>query len=88
MMQSMIKQPLNFGLNFGNDEAEPSAPHGTCGLTIWRKARLRVALCRVRVRKTLGAEPSLALTRPKQPTELDDGRLPASEVTHLKLNAD
>jgi CHAT domain-containing protein len=34
------------------------------------------------------AEPSLALTLPKQPTELDDGMLAASEVAHLKLNAD
>jgi CHAT domain-containing protein len=33
-------------------------------------------------------EPSLALTLPKQPTELDDGRLTASEVAQLKLNAD
>jgi CHAT domain-containing protein len=34
------------------------------------------------------AEPSLALTVPKQPTELDDGLLTASEVALLKLNAD
>jgi CHAT domain-containing protein len=34
------------------------------------------------------AEPSLALTLPKQPTELDDGLLTASEVVQLKLNAD
>jgi CHAT domain-containing protein len=34
------------------------------------------------------AEPSLALTLPKQPTELDDGLLTASEVAQLKLNAD
>jgi tetratricopeptide (TPR) repeat protein/CHAT domain-containing protein len=34
------------------------------------------------------AEPSLALTIPKQPTELDDGLLTASEVAQLKLNAD
>jgi CHAT domain-containing protein len=33
-------------------------------------------------------EPSLALTQPKQPTELDDGPLTASEVAQLKLNAD
>ena len=33
-------------------------------------------------------EPALALTLPKQPTELDDGLLTASEVTRLKLNAD
>jgi tetratricopeptide (TPR) repeat protein/uncharacterized protein YraI len=33
-------------------------------------------------------EPSLALTQPKQPTELDDGLLTASEVAQLKLNAD
>ena len=33
-------------------------------------------------------EPSLALTIPKQPTELDDGLLTASEVAQLKLNAD
>jgi CHAT domain-containing protein len=33
-------------------------------------------------------EPSLALTLPKQPTELDDGLLTASEVAQLKLNAD
>ena len=34
------------------------------------------------------AEPSLALSLPKQPTELDDGLLTASEVAQLKLNAD
>jgi len=34
------------------------------------------------------AEPSLALSIPKQPTELDDGLLTASEVAQLKLNAD
>src|SRR5205814_8087133 len=34
------------------------------------------------------AEPSLALTLPKQPTDLDDGLLTASEVAQLKLNAD
>jgi CHAT domain-containing protein len=34
------------------------------------------------------AEPSLALSIPKQPTELDDGLLTASEITQLKLNAD
>jgi CHAT domain-containing protein len=33
-------------------------------------------------------EPSLALTLPRQPTELDDGLLTASEVAQLKLNAD
>jgi CHAT domain-containing protein len=33
-------------------------------------------------------EPSLALTLPKQPTELDDGLLTASEAAQLKLNAD
>jgi hypothetical protein len=54
-----------------------------------RKARLRIALGRVRVRRTFGvAERSLALTLPEQPTELDDGLLTASEVAHLKLNAD
>jgi CHAT domain-containing protein/tetratricopeptide (TPR) repeat protein len=37
--------------------------------------------------KGLG-EPSLALTLPKQPTDLDDGLLTASEVAQLKLNAD
>jgi CHAT domain-containing protein len=37
--------------------------------------------------KGLG-EPSLALTLPAQPTELDDGLLTASEVAQLKLNAD
>ena len=37
--------------------------------------------------KGLG-EPSLALTIPKQPSELDDGLLTASEVAQLKLNAD
>jgi len=31
------------------------------------------------------AEPSLALTLPKQPTEPDDGLLTASEAAHLKL---
>lgn len=34
------------------------------------------------------AEPSLALTLPKQPSESDDGLLTASEVARLKLNAD
>jgi CHAT domain-containing protein/Tfp pilus assembly protein PilF len=34
------------------------------------------------------AEPSLALTLPKQPSDLDDGLLAASEVAQLKLNAD
>jgi tetratricopeptide (TPR) repeat protein len=34
------------------------------------------------------AEPSLALTLPNQPTELDDGLLTASEVAQLNLNAD
>jgi CHAT domain-containing protein len=34
------------------------------------------------------AEPSLALSIPKQATELDDGLLTASEVAQLKLNAD
>jgi CHAT domain-containing protein/tetratricopeptide (TPR) repeat protein len=34
------------------------------------------------------AEPSLALTIPKQPSETDDGLLTASEVAQLKLNAD
>jgi CHAT domain-containing protein len=34
------------------------------------------------------AEPSLALSLPKQPTDLDDGLLTASEVAQLKLNAD
>jgi CHAT domain-containing protein len=33
-------------------------------------------------------EPSLALTLPKQPNELDDGLLTASEVAQLKINAD
>ena len=33
-------------------------------------------------------EPSLVLTLPRQPTELDDGLLTASEVAQLKLNAD
>ena len=33
-------------------------------------------------------EPSLALTLPNQPSELDDGLLTASEVAQLKLNAD
>ena len=37
--------------------------------------------------KGLG-EPSLALTLPREPTELDDGLLTASEVAQLKLNAD
>jgi CHAT domain-containing protein len=37
--------------------------------------------------KGLG-EPSLALTFPKQPTNLDDGLLTASEMAQLKLNAD
>jgi CHAT domain-containing protein len=34
------------------------------------------------------AEPSLALSIPKVPSELDDGLLTASEVAQLKLNAD
>ncbi len=34
------------------------------------------------------AEPSLALSIPPQPTDLDDGLLTASEVAQLKLNAD
>ena len=34
------------------------------------------------------AEPSLALTIPQQPTDLDDGLLTASEVAQLKINAD
>ena len=33
-------------------------------------------------------EPSLALTLPSEPSELDDGLLTASEVAQLKLNAD
>jgi CHAT domain-containing protein/Tfp pilus assembly protein PilF len=37
--------------------------------------------------KGLG-EPSLALTLPPQPSELDDGLLTAGEVAQLKLNAD
>src|ERR1700742_2548201 len=34
------------------------------------------------------AEPSLALSIPKEPSTLDDGLLTASEVAQLKLNAD
>ena len=34
------------------------------------------------------AEPSLALSMPKQPSDFDDGLLTASEVAQLKLNAD
>jgi CHAT domain-containing protein len=34
------------------------------------------------------AEPSLALTLPKEPSEFDDGLLTASEIAQLKLNAD
>jgi CHAT domain-containing protein/tetratricopeptide (TPR) repeat protein len=34
------------------------------------------------------AEPSLALSIPRQPSEFDDGLLTASEVAQLKLNAD
>ena len=34
------------------------------------------------------AEPSLALTLPKNPNDIDDGLLTASEVAQLKLNAD
>jgi CHAT domain-containing protein len=34
------------------------------------------------------AEPSLVLSMPKQPSELDDGLLTSSEVAQLKLNAD
>src|SRR5262249_42365199 len=34
------------------------------------------------------AEPALALTLPRDPSELDDGLLTASEVAQLKLNAE
>ena len=34
------------------------------------------------------AEPSLVLSIPKQPSELDDGLLTSSEIAQLKLNAD
>ncbi|UWU72177.1 CHAT domain-containing protein [Bradyrhizobium sp. NC92] len=34
------------------------------------------------------AEPSLALTLPRDPSELDDGLLTSSEISQLKLNAD
>ena len=34
------------------------------------------------------AEPSLALSMPKVPSDIDDGLLTASEVAQLKLNAD
>jgi CHAT domain-containing protein/Tfp pilus assembly protein PilF len=34
------------------------------------------------------AEPSLALSIPQKPTEVDDGLLTASEIAQLKLNAD
>jgi CHAT domain-containing protein/Tfp pilus assembly protein PilF len=34
------------------------------------------------------AEPSLALSMPRQPSDFDDGLLTASEVAQLKLNAD
>jgi CHAT domain-containing protein len=34
------------------------------------------------------AEPSLALSMPKQPSDFDDGLLTSSEVAQLKLNAD
>lgn len=34
------------------------------------------------------AEPALVLTPPKEPTELDDGLLTASEIAQLKLDAD
>jgi CHAT domain-containing protein/Tfp pilus assembly protein PilF len=34
------------------------------------------------------AEPSLALSMPRQPSDLDDGLLTSSEVAQLKLNAD
>jgi CHAT domain-containing protein len=37
--------------------------------------------------KGLG-EPALALTLPREPTDLDDGLLTASEVAQLRLNAD
>ena len=40
-----------------------------------------------RRREGLG-EPSLALTLPNEPSELDDGLLTASEVAQLELNAD
>jgi CHAT domain-containing protein len=33
-------------------------------------------------------EPSLALTIPANPTDIDDGLLTSSEVAQLKLNAD
>ncbi len=34
------------------------------------------------------AEPSIALSTPKEPSDLDDGLLTASEIARLKLNAD
>ena len=34
------------------------------------------------------AQPSLVLTLPKQPSDIDDGVLTASEVAQFKLNAD
>jgi CHAT domain-containing protein len=34
------------------------------------------------------SEPSLAFSMPKQPSDLDDGLLTASEIAQLKLNAD
>jgi len=37
---------------------------------------------------TFVAEPSLALSIPSEPSDLDDGLLTASEVAQLKLNAD
>jgi CHAT domain-containing protein len=36
----------------------------------------------------LNAEPTLVLSLPGHPTEVDDGLLAASEVAQLKLNAD
>jgi CHAT domain-containing protein len=36
----------------------------------------------------LNAEPALVLSLPLQPTTLDDGLLTASEIAHLKLNAE
>jgi CHAT domain-containing protein len=77
--------------------APPSSIHLRQDASETTVKRLRLADCRVVYFATHGlvageikglAEPSLALTIPKQPSDIDDGLLTASEVAQLKLNAD
>ena len=63
--------------------ASPRQPIPISGAAPASTARLAAVLSPLSV-----AEPSLALSIPKQPSELDDGLLTASEVAELKLNAD